>query len=167
MLFCIKCGEKLPEGAEFCPKCGTQVAGVSKPEKKDYSNIGGTLIMVGGILNIVLPLLSLTFALLFWGTMIRRFVEIPEIWIRWGEERWISGLIPEAFRLATGLLIAGAVISIVLGILAIYSYNRVKSGDLKNGGLIATILGVLMIATASWLPGVITLLGGILCYTSK
>jgi len=69
--------------------------------------------------------------------------------------------------LATGLVIAGAVISIVLGILAIYSYNRVKSGDLKNGGLIATILGVLMIATASWLPGVITLLGGILCYTSK
>ena len=167
MPYCIKCGEKHPEGAESCPRCGTQVAGVPKPEKKDYSNIGGTLIMVGGVLNIVLPLLSLTFALLFWGTMIRRFVEIPEIWIRWGAEPWISRLIPEAFRLAMGLAIAGALISIVLGILAIYSYNRVKGGDIKNGGIIATILGVLMIATANWMPGVITLLGGILCYTSK
>jgi len=167
MPFCMNCGEKLAEGAESCPKCGTQVPAVSKPEKKDYSNIGGTLIMVGGVLNIVLPLLSLTFALLFWGTMIRRFVEIPEIWIRWGGERWISGVIPEAFRLAMGLVIAGAVISIVLGILAIYAYNRVKGGDFKNGGLIAIILGVIMIATASWLPGIITLLGGILCYTSK
>jgi len=167
MPFCMNCGEKLAEGAESCPKCGTQVPAVFKPEKKDYSNIGGTLIMVGGVLNIVLPLLSLTFALLFWGTMIRRFVEIPEIWIRWGAEPWVSRLFPEAFRLAMGLAIAGAVISIVLGILAIYSYNRVKGGDIKNGGLIAIILGVVMIATASWLPGVITLLGGILCYTSK
>ena len=167
MPFCMKCGEELPEGAEFCPKCGTRAAGVSKPEKKDYSNIGGTLIMVGGVLNIVLPLLSVTFALLFWGTMIRRFVEIPEIWIRWGAEPLVSRLFPEAFRLAMGLAIAGAVVSIVLGILAIYSYKRVKGGDIKNGGLIAIILGVIMIATASWLPGVITLLGGILCYTSK
>jgi len=137
MPFYMNCGEKLPEGAESCPKCGTQVAAGSKPEKKDYSDIGGTLIMVGGVLKIVLPFLSLTFALLFWGTMIRRFVQIPEIWIRWGAELWISGVISEAFRLAMGLVIAGAVISIVLGILTIYVYNKVKGGDIKNGGVIA------------------------------
>ena len=65
MPFYMNCGKKLPEGAESCPKCGTQVAAGSKPEKKDYSDIGGTFIMVGGALKIVLPFLSLTFALLF------------------------------------------------------------------------------------------------------
>ena len=25
MVFCSKCGEELPEGARFCPKCGAQI----------------------------------------------------------------------------------------------------------------------------------------------
>jgi len=25
MVFCSKCGEELPEGARFCPKCGVQI----------------------------------------------------------------------------------------------------------------------------------------------
>jgi len=64
-------------------------------------------------------------------------------------------------------MIAGAIISMVLGTLAIYAYNKVKRGDIKNGEMIAIILGVIMLTTANWLPRIITLIGGILCYTSK
>jgi len=39
--------------------------------------------------------------------------------------------------------------------------------DVKNGGVIAVILSVIILATMSWLPGIVTLIGGVLCYTSK
>lgn len=65
------------------------------------------------------------------------------------------------------LNVAKAAVGVVLGIIAIYAYTRVRAGQIKTGGTIATILGVIMLVTVGWLSGIITLVGGILCYTSK
>ncbi len=34
-MFCSKCGRELPEGSRFCPGCGAEVAGASKPEQPE------------------------------------------------------------------------------------------------------------------------------------
>jgi uncharacterized membrane protein len=69
-------------------------------------------------------------------------------------------------RMMFGLMVIGAIASIILGVVAIYAYTRVKTGKVQNGGLIAIIVGIIMMASTHWLVGILTLVGGILCYTS-
>jgi hypothetical protein len=35
MTFCMKCGAEVPEGAEFCPKCGNQMTGTAPPGRRE------------------------------------------------------------------------------------------------------------------------------------
>lgn len=129
---------------------------MTKPEKQDYSGIGGVLMLAGGILAIVSSLLPLAFMPLVRGILsgVARMPEVPfmplAIW------NWIMGF-----------MLFGAVISVVLGIFGIYAYMRVKGGDVKTGGTIGIIAGVILLVTGGLLTGIITLIGGILCYTSK
>lgn len=162
MTFCAKCGEELSKGAEFCSKCGTQVGPLTKVEKTDYSGTGGMLLLVGGILAIVFSIFPLAF-MSMWGGMMGGWMGNMG---RWGgmDGGWNM---PIMFGWIRGFMMIGAIISIVLGIVAIYAWQRVKRGEVKNGGTIAIIVGVLMLITMSWLPGIITLIGGILCYTTK
>ena len=40
MMFCVKCGAALPDGANFCPNCGAPVDGAkSGPEKKEVKTV--------------------------------------------------------------------------------------------------------------------------------
>jgi hypothetical protein len=157
----MKCGTKLPKGAEFCSKCGLQVSSGAKDEKKDYSGIGGTLILVGGILGLVLSIIPLMFMWMmrYWMGM-RSFGRWTEMPGGWNGPMVFGGWM-------MGFMVGAAIISIVLGILAIFAYRKVRSGEVKNGGIIAIILGVIMLVTMNWLQGIIILIGGVLCYTSK
>jgi hypothetical protein len=65
------------------------------------------------------------------------------------------------------LITVVSLVSVVLGIVAIYAYQKVRPGQIKTGGLVAIVLGVIMLATTHWLTGLLTLVGGILCYTSR
>jgi len=64
-------------------------------------------------------------------------------------------------------MVIGAIISIVLGIVALYAFVRVKSGAARTGGAIAIVLGIIMLITMNWITGIITLIGGILCERSE
>jgi predicted nucleic acid-binding Zn ribbon protein len=162
MAFCIKCGKEIPEGAEFCPNCGTQIASAEKLEKSDYSGIGGTLILIGGILAIIFSFFSIIGAtfMSYWGGMMGGWSGMPHMMGRWGMPMAFGGWI-------LGLWAMGAIISIILGILAIYAYRKIRVGEIRSGGTIAIVLGIIMLVTMNWLAGFITLIGGILCYTSK
>ncbi len=162
MAFCMKCGKKLPKGTEFCPKCGAQIGAVAKIEERDHSDTGGILMLVGGILAIVFSIFPLAF-MSMWGGMMGGMMGGMGRWSEMGG----GWNMPMAFGWIRGFMIAGAIISIVLGIVAFYAYKRVKGGEVKSGGTIAIIIGVIMLLTMNWLPGIITLIGGILCYTSK
>jgi len=165
----MKCGEKVPEDAEFCPKCGGQITGLTEAKKQDYSGIGGTLVLIGGILAIIFSIFPLTFMLL-WRGMMWGWMDMPHMWDKWGGDGWQQWGMPwmtGAWGFVMGFMIIGAIISIVMGIVAIYAYKRVRDGEIKNGGIIAIILGVIMLVTSNWLPGILILIGGILCYTSK
>ncbi len=70
-------------------------------------------------------------------------------------------------HMARGFLAVGAIISLVLGIVAIYAYTRVKHDKVNSGGLIAIVVGIIMMVTTNWITGVITLIGGVICYASK
>lgn len=153
MRFCAKCGEELPEGAEFCPKCGARVAALVKAERKDYSGAGGVLILIGGVLAIAFSIFFLTFTP-FW----RMMMGMRGIWGGWP--------FPWA-RFAVTFMAVRALVSIILGAVAIYAYNKARKGEFKGGGLIAIVTAVIMLITMSWLPGILTLIGGILCYASE
>lgn len=160
MAFCAKCGAEIPEGAGFCPKCGAQVGVLIKPEKQDYSRIGGTLVLLGGILSVVSSVLPLAIVPL-WSGMMRGWMEMFGMWGTRGMPFW------PVLDWVIWFTVARAAVSVVLGIVAIYAYMRVRAGEIKTGGTIATILGVIMLVTMGWLSGIITLVGGILCYTSR
>ncbi len=155
MAFCVKCGKRTPKGAEFCPKCGIEVAISPKHKKSNYSGVGGTLILVGGILSIIFSIFPLAFIFL-WGGMMEKWVGMPGMWNKWSMPPTIWGWIIE-------FMIIGAIISIVLGIVALYAYSRVRSGAVKTGGAIAIVLGIIMLITMNWITGIMTLIGGILC----
>lgn len=154
MPFCAKCGEELPEGAEFCPKCGARVSALIKAERKDYSGAGSALILIGGVLAIILSLFFLT-VMPFWGAMMR----MHGMWGGWP--------FPWAARFAITFMAVGALVSIILGAVAIYAYKKVRDGEPKGGGLMAIVTAVIMLVTMSWLPGILTLIGGVLCYASE
>jgi ribosomal protein L40E len=156
MVFCAKCGAEIPEGAGFCPKCGTQVGALPKPERQDYSGIGAILILAGGILAIVSSLLPLAYMPLIRGILseVTRMPGLPFFVL--GMWNWIMGLV-----------LVGALISVVLGILAVYAFTRVRRGDVKAGGAIGIIAGVILLVTGGPISGVVTIIGGVLCYTSK
>jgi hypothetical protein len=160
MAFCAKCGAKIPEGAGFCPQCGTQVGVLGKPEKQDYSQVGGTLVLVGGILGVVSSVLPLAIIPLVSG-MMRGWMQIFRMWGMQGVPFW------PVLEWVGWFTVARAAVGVVLGIIAIYAYTRIRAGQIKTGGTIATILGAIMLLTMGWLSGIITLVGGILCYTSK
>jgi len=157
MAFCVKCGAEIPEGAAFCPKCGTPVGAAARVEKRDHSGIGGTLILVGGILALIFSIAPFIF-MGMWGR-----------WTGWmgGMGPWMGNMPFNIARWMMGFIIAGAIISAVLGIVAIYAYQKVRAGKIKSGGTIAVVIGVLMLVTMNWVTGIITLVGGILCYTSE
>jgi hypothetical protein len=174
MTFCVTCGEKLPRRAEYCPKCGHQIttkttaatSGASTTtrtmEKKDYSDIGSVLILLGGILSILFSLFSiLGFAFMFiWSGIMHSWMGRSTMWSQWGVPMAFGGWL-------MGFILVGSIISIIMGIIAIMAFRKIRSGEIKYGGTIALIIGVIMLVTMNWLGALITLVGGILCYTSQ
>jgi hypothetical protein len=159
--FCSKCSAEVPVGAAFCPKCGTQVAALPKPEKKNYPGVGGILVLAGGILSIISSILSLAVMPFIRGVLSNVFSRVtvnPAVpFLPLAIVNWIMGFI-----------LLRAVLGVVLGILVIYAYTRLRTGDLKTGGIIAIVAGVLLfVGGGGVISGLITLVGGILCYTSK
>jgi len=133
-----------------------------KSERKDCSILGSLLILIGGILAIISSLSRLIFTFFLRRVMLRG-VETSAAMDRWGR-----GLM--ASHMARGILgfaFIGAIITIIVGIVAVYSYTKVKGGSVKNGGLIAIIVAIMMLVTTHWIAGILTLIGGILCYTSE
>ena len=162
MTFCIKCGKEIPKGAEYCPNCGEQISTSVESEKSDYTGIGSVLILIGGIIAIISSIfstLALTF-MSFWTGTIDGWTRMPHMMGRWGMPMVFGGWI-------TNFMVIGAIISIILGVIAIYACRKVRGGEVKNGGTLAIILGIIMLITMNWFAGLITLIGGILCYTSK
>lgn len=113
--------------------------------------------LVGGILAIVSSILPLALMPLMRG-ILSSMVYMPGVpFMPLAIWDWIAGF-----------MLVGAIISIVLGVFTMYAYNRVKAGDVKTGGTIAIIAGVLLfLSTGGVISGLVTLVGGILCYTSK
>ena len=161
MTYCAKCGEKLPEGARVCPKCDTPVPGASASgataiERKDHLTVGavgGALILIGGILAIVLNIIPLL-SMLFMGQTMRQMME-SAAWSRWGMQAW--GAIMAFFTI-------GAIVTIILGIIAIYAFTKVRAGRSRVGGIIAIVAAIIMLVTLNWIPGIVTIAGGVLCY---
>jgi len=129
---------------------------LSIAEKKDYSGIGGLLILIGGILAVISSVFRLALAF-----FLRRII------LEWIVLGRIDLIVPYMARWILGFMIIGTIVIIILGIIAIYAYTRVKGGKVENGGLIAIIVGAIMLVSMHWIPGIITLIGGVLCYKSK
>ena len=134
---------------------------LSKLESNN-SRVGSLFILTGGILAVVFSAAHVFFTLLV-GRALRTWMAGPMVWERRGAN--IFSMIHMG-RLMFGFMVIGAVASIILGVVAIYAYTRVKTGKVQNGGLIAIIVGIIIMASTHWLVGILTLVGVILCYTS-
>jgi len=131
--------------------------------KTDHSALGGILVLIGGVLALVFSVSRLAITL-FMQRFVLRWVGNPMMGERWDRGGWA---IPHMARGILGFVAIGAVVGLVLGIVAIYAYTRVKRDKVKNGGLIAIVVGTIMLVSMNWIAGVMTLVGGIICYVSK
>jgi hypothetical protein len=61
----------------------------------------------------------------------------------------------------------GAIATVVFGVVAVSAYTWVRRGRIREGGLVAVMAGVAMLASLHWIPGLITAIGGALCYNSR
>ncbi len=60
-MYCNKCGEKLPEGSGFCPKCGNEVRPAASVQTKPKVNPNASFYAKAfGVANVILALLSFT-----------------------------------------------------------------------------------------------------------
>ncbi len=125
----------------------------------DHSFLGGILVLIGGILAVIFSVSRMAFGFLM-RRMMMGSIRTPMMW------GWFF-LQPHVGRGIRGFMIIGVIVSLVLGIIAIYAYTRVKRGKVKNGGLIAIVVGIMMLLSTNWIAGVMTLVGGIICYVSK
>jgi hypothetical protein len=134
---------------------------VSKREQKDHSFIGGGLVLTGGILALIFPIFPLALTFLLRGFVVELFETIVVL---------LGGRSVTLPHLAEGILMfvaIGALVTIILGVVSIYAYTLIKNGKLRSGGLAAIAAGAGMVATLHWIPGIVTIIGGVLCYNSS
>jgi hypothetical protein len=131
-------------------------------EQKDHSTAGGLLIFIGGILALIFPVFPLTLTLLL-RQDVGEWFETVGVWITGSGGALV---IPHLPAFIVVFVAFGAIATIVFGVVAIAAYTRVKRGRAREGGLVAILAGVAMIASLHWIPGIITTIGGALCYNS-
>ena len=130
--------------------------------EKDHSEVGGLLIFIGGILALIFPVFPLTLTLLL-RQDIGEWFETVGVWII-GSGGALA--IPHLPAFIVVFVAFGAIATIVFGVVAVAAYTWVKRGRAREGGLVAIMAGVAMIASLHWIPGIITTIGGALCYNS-
>lgn len=141
---------------------------LSVHELHDHSGIGSGLIFLGGILALIFPIFPLVLIFLlrdYVGVLLEKLGSL--VISNYAESDFSLIVAPHLTTWIVGLIVVGAIFTIILGVVSIYAYTMVKSGKLRSGGLLATVAGVGMIATVHWIPGFITIIGGVLCYTSS
>ena len=124
--------------------------------------LGSILVLVGGVLAVVFSLLRLGIAF-FLRRIMLGWIGNPLMSARFGR---FASLMPHMARWMLGFMIIGSIVSVVLGIIAIYAYSRAKGGKVRSGAIIAIVVGIIMLVSIHWLVGVITLVGGVICYLS-
>jgi hypothetical protein len=141
---------------------------LSGHEIHDHSGMGSGLIFLGGILALIFPIFPLAFIFLlrdYVGVLLERLGSL--IISNYSESDFCINIAPHLTNWIIIFITIGAIFTIILGIISIYAYTMVKRGKLRSGGLLATVAGVGMFATIHWIPGFITIIGGVLCYTSS
>ena len=131
-------------------------------ENKNYSGIGSLLVLIGGILAIIFAFGRMFFTFLLRRALIARGAQFLS-----GRARFSGFMATHFARGFLGLMFIGAIVAIIVGILAIIGYMKIKGRSMKNGALIAIIAAIIMLVTTNWIPGIITLIGGIICYASE
>lgn len=57
---------------------------------------------------------------------------------------------------------AFAIVTIILGIVVIYSATMIRRGEIKSGGTIALVIGVFSLLFGAWLGGLLASIAGII-----
>ncbi|HEV8361314.1 MAG TPA: zinc ribbon domain-containing protein [Candidatus Thermoplasmatota archaeon] len=167
MAYCAQCGAPLQEGARYCGSCGTARAAPTVPSApapppqagappapKDTSG-AQSLLLVGAILGVLLPLLA-AFALLLVGAA-TSFIPFAGPFVA-----AIFGIVAAVF----------VVISIVWALVVLHARKLIAEGRVHDGAVIAVVAGLLMLLlglpflVVPGLAGIVVLLGGILAWTA-
>jgi hypothetical protein len=136
---------------------------MAENENKDHSEVGGLLIFIGGILALIFPVFPLTLTLLL-RPDIGEWFETVGVWIM-GSGGALT--IPHLPAFIMVFVAFGAIATVVFGVVAVSAYTWVRRGRIREGGLVAVMAGVAMLASLHWIPGLITAIGGVLCYNSR
>jgi hypothetical protein len=162
---CPQCGAALAQGARYCTACGTALVQptlppgaapafpgpAAAPARKD-TRTAQTVILVGAALSAVLGVLFgllLMFFGAFFGAMFGGSLGGLEV------------------ALFGGVALVVIAVGLLFGFGGLHARNLVRDGDPEKGGLLAIVLGVLLLFTGNAIAGIVMAGGGVLAYQAR
>lgn len=144
------------EGSDVTAIPGAETGGHAPGHAAKDTGLAEVLLLVGAVLAVVG---ALAYGL-FWGAF----------WPWMGS--WFDGtaMDPVWRGFATfGMVAAGVAMffGLVLGVLAVVAYAKVRNGDLDAGAVLGLVAGALLLLTGSLLSGALVLVGGALAWQAK
>ena len=139
--------------------------------KGEYNEGAYILSLLGGILIAIQSLLWNFGIELLGGGMMGGGMMGPAMGSRWMYDHMVEEMGSEAAQsmwwFGTGgtysWLFGGlALVTIILGLVVIYSATIIRRGDAKGGGTIALVIGILSILSGAWLGGLLATIAGVL-----
>ena len=164
MGYCHKCGFDLPEGSEFCPKCGTKLiikespapnAAKASPTPTTIGSgnapLGRKLILAGGIIAMIFSIWLLILSA-FWTTAIQ-FMLVQ-----------MTGLPLSFLSYMLYFMFIGSFIGIATGLFSIYMASVMRQRTSKSSSLAVILTGVVMLFSGNVLSAALVIAGGLLCH---
>lgn len=170
--FCYKCGMNLPEGADYCPECGTPVHGdggpraeyTARPEARRSSDMGALpiLMTIYGVIAIVM-----FFVLLLTGLSLNSILQILE------EMAESDPSMADYIKTLTEMMISynftfAAVIILISGIFALISASDVsKQQHFQRAMICCGIATVVPLFTLDILLTIIGIIVMVVMYSKR
>lgn len=156
MGYCPECGSEVRDDANFCPECG---ASLGEETRKDTST-AENLVLVGAVVAFIWPAIWLAMA---WSqsAMFDGFSSWFGSPDGSGPMVMFQGF--AAFYWIFAIVLA--LVSVVLGVLALIGRKKVREGDVEDGGVLALISGVLLFVFGSFVAGILVAVGGFLVWS--
>lgn len=129
--FCTRCGAELPEGASFCPECGSPIGQSAAPDPAPYARpvgqgigILGVMILLYGILAVICGLMDIIWS---FGLTEASYNDLIQ-WLSNWTETDLSEFMPEWSDNFPFLMALSMTFQTISGILALVTYFKCKKG---------------------------------------
>ena len=129
-----------------------------------YTRLAEVLILLGGILGLVIALVSLTMVPFMAGVLGYSYGIMWQFGGMMMGTYGIFGYPQFGLAVMSGVMVVWSLLGLAGALLSIFCGLKLRQEHTKNVSFIGSIGGVFLLLTFSWLPGLMVLAGSVLLY---